>query len=286
MVNSNKNERFFEDNMKTDSFLEYPVFGTCKKEDFKEDFLNFDFQNSELDAYNDQTTIIIPTLNEENNIKIIINELHNLGYSNILVIDGNSDDCTVEAAKKLGVKVVNQNGKGKGAALRQAFSYANLGNWIIMMDADGSMDPKEIAMFVESLKNGADVVKGSRFIKGGYTNDMTIFRKFGNKVFVFLVNQLIHTKYTDLCYGYAAFTKEAIQKLEPHLKATSFEIETEIFMKAKILGLNITEIPSIEAPRLNGKTNLSAWRDGLKILKTIFKEGLSKLSIQQRLKVF
>ncbi|XHH09180.1 MAG: glycosyltransferase family 2 protein [Candidatus Bathyarchaeia archaeon] len=283
MAGSNKNERFFDDNVKTESFLEYPVLGSSKKQLLSDDFFSLNILNSDADIENTNTTIIIPTLNEETNIKIIINELQSLGYSNILVIDGNSDDCTVEAAKKLGVHVVNQDGKGKGTALRQAFNIAKLSDWVIMMDADGSMNPKEIALFLESLKNGADVVKGSRFMIGGHTNDMTLFRKFGNRVFVFLVNRLLHTKYTDLCYGYAAFTKDALQKLSPHLKSTSFDIETEIFMKAKILGLNIKEVPSVEAPRLNGTTNLSAWKDGFKILKTIFREGLSKRSLQLRL---
>lgn len=277
MVNSDKNENFIDEELKIKSFLETPQLGgTLKNEELRYGLFNLNLQPSEIEQATEKTTVIIPTLNEENNIKIIINELQDLGYSNILIIDGNSDDGTVDAAKKLGVNVVNQNGKGKGTALRQAFSYNSLGNWIIMMDADGSMDPKEISSFIESLKNGADVAKGSRFINGGHTDDMTILRKFGNKMFVFLVNRLIHAKYTDLCYGYAAFTKDALQKLTPHLTSTSFEIETEIFMKAKKLGLNIKEVPSVEAPRLNGKTNLSAWKDGFKILKTIFREGLNK----------
>ncbi|MGD6934062.1 MAG: glycosyltransferase family 2 protein [Candidatus Bathyarchaeia archaeon] len=282
MVSSDKNERFFDGALKNNSFLEYPVLDTYR-EVFKNDVFNLDIQIPEVNQETDKTTVIIPTLNEENNIKNIIYELQGLGYSNILVIDGNSDDCTVEAAKELGVKVVNQDGKGKGTALRQAFSYANLGNWIIMMDADGSMDPKEIPLFLEALKKGADVVKGSRFMIGGHTDDMTAVRKFGNKIFVFLVNRLIHAGYTDLCYGYAAFTSEALEKLSPHLKATSFDIETEIFMKAKLLGLNIKEVPSVEAPRLSGNTNLSTWGDGFKILKTIFREGLSRRWFNPRL---
>jgi len=71
----------------------------------------------------------------------------------------------------------------------------------------------------------------------------------------------------DLCYKYTSYRNNS-----------QFEIETEIFMKAKKLGLNIKEVPSVEAPRLNGKTNLSAWKDGYKILKTIFREGLNKNS--------
>lgn len=285
MVSADKNERFIdEEKVKLCDFLEcHPQLETLQKDPFKADVFDIDTQVPHVDELADLTTIIIPTLNEESNIKVIINELQGLGYSNILVIDGNSDDGTVEAARNLGVNVLNQDGKGKGAALRQAFSYGGLGDWIIMMDADGSMDPKEIPSLLEPLKNGVDVTKGSRFMTGGHTDDMTFIRKLGNKVFVFLVNRFTKAKYTDLCYGYAAFTKNALKKLNPYLKSNGFEIETEIFMKAKILGLEIKEVPSVEAPRLNGKTNLSAWLDGYRILKTIFREGLNKYSIQPHL---
>ena len=281
MVNADKNERFEDEEKIGNSsiFKSLPALETVKKPDFVNDVFNLDNVIMNVDA--DQldglkTTVIIPTLNEENNIKITIDQLHGLGYSNILVIDGNSDDATVEVAKSLGVNVLNQDGKGKGAALRQAFGYEGLGDWIIMMDADGSMDPKEISILLKPLKNGADVAKASRFMHGGHSDDMTLIRRFGNRVFVFLVNRFIKAKYTDLCYGYAAFTKEALQKLNPHLKSTSFEIETEIFMKAKILGLTIKEVPSVELRRINGKTNLNAMKDGFIILKTIFSEAFHK----------
>ncbi len=282
---SEKNERFLDEELKADTFLEYSQLGTYQKPVFENGVFDINIQTqTDLEQLvNEKTTVIIPTLNEENNIKIIINELQDLGFSQILIIDGNSDDGTVDAAKKLGVNVVNQAGKGKGAALRQAFRYPGLGEYVIMMDADGSMDPKEIPRLLEQLKRGADVAKGSRFMAGGHTDDMTFVRKIGNKVFVSLVNWFVRAKYTDLCYGYAAFTKKAIKTLNPHLKSIGFEIETEIFMKAKILGLQIQEVPSVEAPRLHGKTNLSARKDGFRILKTIFREGLTRYSIQLRL---
>jgi glycosyltransferase involved in cell wall biosynthesis len=272
LVNNDKNKHLDQE-MTVGTFLEYPQIGTYQREDLKTHSFTIDTQ-TQTELETGKTTVIIPTKNEEANIKIIINELQDLGYSNILVIDGHSDDATVDEAKKLGVNIVNQDGKGKGAALRQAINYPGLGDWVIMMDADGSMDPKEIPILLEPLKNGVDVTKGSRFMNGGHTDDMTFVRRFGNRMFVFLVNSLIKTKYTNLCYGYAAFTKCAIKKLNPYLKSDSFEIETEIFIKAKILGLEVKEVPSVEAPRLNGKTNLSARRDGYRILKTIFREGL------------
>jgi glycosyltransferase involved in cell wall biosynthesis len=219
-------------------------------------------------------TVIIPTLNEEKNISSIVKELHQLGFTNILMIDGNSTDGTVEIAQELGVNVLHQNGKGKGEALRQAFDYTQLSDWVVMLDADGSMDPKEIFRFLEHLNNGIDVVKGSRFMPFGFSEDMTLFRRMGNAVFVHLVNLIWGAKYTDLCYGFAAFKKEALLTLQPYLESKNFEIETELFIKAKKLHLNVIEVPSIELRRKYGKSNLNSFKDGFLIFKTIMHEAL------------
>jgi glycosyltransferase involved in cell wall biosynthesis len=222
--------------------------------------------------------VIIPTLNEEENIAEVIRELHQMGYGNILIVDGNSSDRTVEVAKDFGVNVLVQNGRGKGTALRQVFNHESLdGDVIVMMDADGSMSPKEIPLFIEALDSGADLVKGSRFLRYGYSEDMNLIRRIGNSFFLSLVNRLCSANYTDLCYGFAAFRKDAIKKLYPHLKSENFEIETEIFIKAKKLGLNIVEVPSIEFRRKYGKSNLSIFTAGFRILKVIIEELVNDL---------
>lgn len=220
-------------------------------------------------------TVIIPTLNEEKNIAGVIHELKHLGFSNLLIIDGNSQDRTVTIAKKLGVKVIHQNGQGKGSALRQAFSHnRHNGNYdvVVIMDADGSMNPKEIFSFIEALKERVDLVKASRFVLQGYSDDMSLVRRIGNTLFVLLVNSFWSANYTDLCYGFAAFSRGAIEKLYPHLESTNFEIETEMFIKAKKLDLKVVEVPSVELRRKNGKSNLNAVKDGFRILKTIVRE--------------
>jgi glycosyltransferase involved in cell wall biosynthesis len=212
-------------------------------------------------------------MNEEENIADVIRELKRIGFSDILVIDGNSKDKTAEIAQELGVNLIFQDGHGKGSALRQVFTYAGLtGNVVVMMDADGSMNPAELLTFIDALEFGVDVVKGSRFIIGGGSEDMTVVRKMGNLFFVALTNLLIGTKYTDLCYGFAAFKRQAIERLYPHLTSMNFEIETEIFVESKKLGLNVIEVPSNELRRKSGKSNLSALRDGMTILRTIFRE--------------
>ena len=217
--------------------------------------------------------MIVPTLNEEENIAYVIHELNQMGYGKIMVIDGNSVDRTVEIARELGVDIIMQNGRGKGSALRQVFGDENIdGDLIVIMDADGSMRPAEIPLLIGGLDKGADVVKASRFLQSGYSEDMNLIRRIGNRIFVLLTNWLCFTNYTDLCYGFAAFRKNAIKRLYPHLKSKNFEIETEIFIKAKKLGLEVLEVPSVELRRRHGKSNLSGFRDGFRILKTIIEE--------------
>ena len=220
-----------------------------------------------------KVTVIIPALNEEKNIAPVLSNLKNEGYYNILVIDGKSEDKTALIASRNGVKVVLQNGKGKGSAIRQGLSngYHDT-NVVVMMDADGSMDPKEIGRYVEALNSGADIAKGSRFMKGGYSHDISLLRRIGNMFMVVAVNLLWSAKYTDLCYGFVAFNKKAIEKLLPELKARHFEIETEIFLKALDLGLVVKEVPSTEYIRKNGQSNLNSFRDGFKIFKKIIEE--------------
>jgi hypothetical protein len=87
---------------------------------------------------------------------------------------------------------------------------------------------------------------------------------------------LFNAEYTDLCYGYAAFTKEAVVKLRPILESAGFEIEAELFIKARKLGLKVVEAPSVEFVRRYGSTNLRAMRDGVKILATILREAFRR----------
>jgi glycosyltransferase involved in cell wall biosynthesis len=219
--------------------------------------------------------VIIPTLNEERNICDIILRLQQCGVNNVLIIDGHSSDSTVEYASQLGAKVIIQNGQGKGGALREAFEDSCLdGDVIVIMDADGSMAPEELSLFVDAIKAGADVVKGSRFLPLGGSEDLTPLRRVGNKLLTGALNLLFLTDYTDLCYGYFAFRKEAIDKLSPYLTAENFEIETEICIKSKTLGLSIVEVPSFERSRRFGSSNLHTLRDGAKILKLLVTEAL------------
>jgi glycosyltransferase involved in cell wall biosynthesis len=228
--------------------------------------------NWEVDA--SDVSIIIPTFNEEKNVALVINRLRTMGFKDILIVDGHSTDRTVDVALSLGARVVYQNGSGKGNALRRGFWECKDSSIVVMIDADGSMPPDEVPLYLKAVESGADVVKGSRFMAKGSSKDFTFMRKTGNRILTGLTNFLFLTNYTDLCYGFMAFSKDAISKLNPCLRGERFEIETEICVKAKGLGLKVIEVPSCELPRIHGTSNLRTFRDGFSILGLLLAESI------------
>jgi glycosyltransferase involved in cell wall biosynthesis len=219
-------------------------------------------------------TIVIPTMNEVKNIKEVFPNIPDF-VDEIVVVDGNSTDGTREEIIKFrkDTKIIIEKPSGKGAAIKTGFKNAT-GDLIIMMDADGSHNPREITELLKPILNGYDVSKGSRLLPGGGSADFTPFRKLGNMIFVSMVNTLYGSKYTDLCYGYRAFKKEALEKM--YCSSTGFEIETEQSILMIKAGLKIKEVPSFEELRKNGTSNLNAFRDGYRILNVIMKEYLKK----------
>ena len=143
------------------------------------------------------------------------------------------------------------------------------------VDADGSTDPEEIPAFIAPLIDGADFVKGSRYMDGGGSADITHIRSAGNRALGASVNLLFGTRYTDLCYGYSAFWRRCLPQLQ--VTCDGFEVETVINVRAAKAGLNVVEVPSYERDRIHGLSNLNAWRDGRRVLLSIVRERLSRL---------
>ncbi|MEK7324867.1 MAG: glycosyltransferase family 2 protein, partial [Chloroflexota bacterium] len=197
-------------------------------------------------------SVIFPTLNEEKNLPLVFPYLPLDEVDEVILVDGRSTDGTVEAAKQLlpSVKVILEPKLGKGAALRAGYKAAT-GDIIIVIDADGSNDPREIPRFVRALMEGADFVKGSRFAHRGGTTDMPRYRKLGNGAFVFLVNLLFDGTFTDLCYGYHAFWRYCLDVIDL-TGVDGFEIDTAIYLRALRERLRIAEVPSFEGYRFYG----------------------------------
>src|SRR3954451_15041221 len=136
------------------------------------------------------TSAVIPTLNEERNIPVVLERMPDC-VTEIVLVDGLSTDRTIDAAREVrpDVRIVTETKKGKGAALAAGFREAT-GDVIVMLDADGSTKPEEIPRFLDALVAGADFVKGSRFADGGGSADFTRLRRVGNKGFATAVNLL------------------------------------------------------------------------------------------------
>ena len=175
------------------------------------------------------------------------------------------------------IRIIKQEGKGKGDALKAGFA-ACTGDIIVTLDADGSADPKEIPCFVAALTLGRDFAKGSRFIKGGGSTDLTIIRRLGNFGLSMLVNMLFWARFSDLCYGYNAFWRHCLDYI--NVDCDGFEIETLIDLRMHKAKLKIVEVASFEYPRIHGKSNLRAFSDGWRVLKTILKEWFTETSPQ------
>ncbi len=234
-------------------------------------------RSGERRDYRNRPTVsaIIPTLNEAANLPHVFEHLPR-GINELIVVDGHSTDHTVDVARELrpDVRIVLQDRKGKGNALACGFAAAR-GDILVMIDADGSTDPKEIPTFIRPLIQGADFVKGSRYMQGGGSTDITGLRSLGNRALGAGVNLMFGTSYTDLCYGYSAFWRRCLPHL--HITCDGFEVETVLNVRAAKAGFNIVEVPSFEQDRIHGLSNLNAWRDGKRVLRTIVRERFSPL---------
>jgi glycosyltransferase involved in cell wall biosynthesis len=228
-------------------------------------------------------SVVIPTLNEARNLPHVLARIP-ADMHEVIVVDGHSVDDTLGAARlaRPDARLVSQTRTGKGNALACGFAVAT-GDVIATLDADGSADPDEIPRFVQALVDGADFAKGTRFAPGGGSADITRTRRMGNAMLVAFVNLLYRTHYSDLCYGFNVFWRRHVPALgldttsappggDGRLWGDGFEVETLIHLRVAKAGLVVTEVPSYEHPRIHGASNLSAYSDGLRVLRTILAE--------------
>lgn len=219
-------------------------------------------------------SVIIPTLNESGNLPYVLNTIP-VWVDEVIIVDGRSSDDTERVARALrpDVRIIRQKRAGKGAAMQAGFDAAT-GRILIALDADGSMDGAEIGAFREALVAGADYVKGCRFCPGGGSNDITRFRRFGDWGICQVIRLLFGAQYHDATYGYIGFWADQMDAIG--IDTDGFGVETLIGIRAHRAGLRTAEVPCFEAERIHGKSNLSAVRDGLLILRVIIDERLHR----------
>jgi glycosyltransferase involved in cell wall biosynthesis len=217
-----------------------------------------------------KVSLVIPARNEAKNLPWVLSRIPD-SVDEIILVDGLSTDQTVEIARMVrsDLAIVHEPRPGKGVALRSGFERAT-GDYIVMLDADCSMDPAEIPVFLDLLDQDHDMVKGSRFLASGGTADMTYLRKAGNHALLNLANLLLGSDFTDLCYGFMAFRRPLLELMQ--LDADGFEIEMQLVARATLLGARIVEAPSFEERRRYGNSKLNTFRDGWRVLRTMLRE--------------
>ncbi|MHB8102118.1 MAG: S-layer glycoprotein N-glycosyltransferase AglJ [Methanosarcina sp.] len=213
--------------------------------------------------------ILIPTLNEAATIGQLIKDFKKDGFSNILVIDGNSRDGTGQIAEAEGARVVMQNGKGKGQAMIQAFELIE-SPYVVMIDGDGTYLACEAPSLLEPiLEDRADHVIGNRlenYSPGAFTKLNIV----GNRLINIFFDVAYGVSLKDILSGYRAFTLDSMRELE--LNKTGFEIETEISVECILKAQRVEEVPITYLPRSEkGATKLNPVKDGFRIGSTIYR---------------
>ena len=221
---------------------------------------------------NFELSIIILARNEADNLRLLIPKIRSameplsLNYE-ILILDGNSSDNTVELSRSFGCRVILQEEPGYGNAFRQAFKELQ-GRYAINIDADCSHDPGYILDLWSKRKNNQLVI-ASRYIKGGKA-DMPIFRKVLSIILNRIYSFGLSLPYKDLSSGFRLYQVESVRGLIDDVKAKDFNILLEVLIKLHCSGYYISEMPFFYQPRHYGSSSLKPFKLCFSYLKTLY----------------
>jgi len=219
-----------------------------------------------------KSTLIIFTLNEIEAARAILNRIPFETVDEFFVIDGGSNDGTVEFFQDKGIPVIKQDIPGHGEAYKLGMRKAS-GDILVFFGCDGNNRPEDIPLLIEEIKKGNDLVIASRFGKDSRSFDATLVRRLGNWLFVFLVNIRWQAKLTDVFNEFRAIRKECMKRL--NFKSSYFDLEIEMVIKAMKNNFKIAEVPTVELQRIGGKAKLCTLRDGLMNLKCFLREAFT-----------
>ena len=228
-----------------------------------------------------KVTLLIPTLNEEHGMRTVMPKVKKEWVDQILVVDGNSKDKTVEVARQMGYDVVMQTTPGIRGAYMDALPAVK-GDVVLTFSPDGNSIPELIPECIKKIKEGYDMVIVSRYAEGAKSYDDDAVTAFGNKMFTTFINIFHGAKYTDAMVIYRAYKVSLIKKLDLD-KDASFETEERLFstkiswepllsIRAAKRNLQVAEIPGDEPAREGGERKLQVLKWGAAYMFEVFRE--------------
>lgn len=234
-------------------------------------------------------SIIIPLYNEERLIISLLECLEKVNYPpfvnkvEVIIVDDASKDQSFQNVKefissKNNIRLFKHDvNQGKGAAVKTGASQAS-GDFILIQDADMELNPLDIpSMLVAQHELQVPFINGSRYLPGVLRTQAAFKRYFANKLFTLITSVFIDVHLTDMACGYKLISKELFEKL--HLHENRFGFEAELIIKCGRLRKNwIAEVPVRYSPRNLGEGKKLRNLDGFRIMKTILKYGLFKVS--------
>jgi dolichol-phosphate mannosyltransferase len=220
----------------------------------------------------DDVCVLLPAMDEVETVARVVDAFRDAGIEDVLVIDGGSTDGTRAAAREAGARVVEQSGRGKGQAVREAVRDHVDAPYVVMADADATYDAADVDAVLDPLLAGeADHVIGNRFadMRPGA---MTRLNRVGNRIINLAFRAIHRERYRDILSGYRAFTRESFLRL--HLTADGFGIETEMAVECVKNQVDVAVVPITYRERPGGSaTNLHPIRDGGVIFLELYRKA-------------
>jgi len=226
-------------------------------------------------------TLLVFTLNEIDGMREIMPRIKKDWVDEIIIVDGGSQDGTIEYVKERGYRLIMQKKRGIRYAYIEAMDYINT-DYVITFSPDGNSIPELIPELIAKIKEGYDMVIVSRYAEGAKSYDDDRITAFGNWMYTSLINVIHGSRYTDIMVMFRAWRAEIFKELDLD-KEESYRIEEKMFrtimgiepllcIRARKKRLRCCDIPGDEPPRIGGVRKLQILRWGAAYFIQILKE--------------
>lgn len=235
---------------------------------------------------NKKIVVVLPAYNAEETIEKTYNDLPSDIVDDVLLVDDNSSDKTLNVAKKLGIKAyIHDKNYGYGRNQKTCYQEALKldADIIVMVHPDYQYTPKLVTAMTSMIAYDVyDVVLGSRIIGGGaLKGGMPVYKYIANRLLTFIENILLGSKLSEFHTGYRAYSREVLENLPFHLNSDNFRFDNEMLAQILYSGYRIGEVSCPtkyfdEASSISLKNSIVY---GLGVLATAFKFRIQKMGL-------